>query len=199
MEVRIRSLRSWPSILHVPDMLPIYLHLLRRRRLEPPHRRHPRGFPLRPQPVRQDRVAARVATLPQLQPRHPGAPDPGSQPLIQLLLAGIQLARPPRPGGPQTGVPSGGRRYLRTVLRSKPVIEPIAWMQSPCRLSLPMLCKSFPLNRSRHLLSPRVDTGLNPPQGGDFSTGTMGIFAPALTSGHPHFQSRGNERFPEGV
>lgn len=144
-------------------MLPIYLRLLRRRRLEPPHRRHPRGFPLRPQPVRQDRVAARVATLPQLQPRHPGAPDPGSQPLIQLLLAGIQLARPPRPGGPQTGVPSVGRRYLRTVLRSKPVIEPIAWMQSPCRLSLPMLCKSFPLNRSRPPLFQRACAALRLP------------------------------------
>src|ERR1700683_2542578 len=56
----------------------------------------------------------------------------------------------------------------------------MARMPKPSRLSSLISSTSFPLNISPILCSP--ESGVLSPSGvGDFSTGTMGIFAPALT------------------
>jgi hypothetical protein len=67
-----------------PQMPPVHLRLLPRWRLEPPHRHHLRRRALRPQPVREQRVAPRVVPRAQLPQQHPRVPDPGPQPLFPI-------------------------------------------------------------------------------------------------------------------
>ena len=71
-------------------------------------------------------------------------------------------------------------RYFRMVLRSQPVSLLIPWTLIPCRCSSFSSCTSRPLNKSRNLLHVEWAPVYHA-RGGDFSTGTMGIFAPALT------------------
>ena len=82
--------------------------------------------------------------------------------------------------GPYSGSALGCCRYFRMVLRSQPVSLLIPWILIPCRCSSFSSCTSRPLSKSRNLL--RVEWApVYHARGGDFSTGTMGIFAPALT------------------
>jgi hypothetical protein len=61
-----------------------------------------------------------------------------------------------------------------------------------------MSCTSFPLNRSRRLLSARVGAGLSRRQRvGIFSTGTIGISAPALTGVELRVSRGGASRLPD--
>ncbi len=50
---------------------------------------------LRPQPVRQNRVATGVVLLTQFAQQHPCVPHPGAQALLQVRLKRIELARLP--------------------------------------------------------------------------------------------------------
>ena len=57
----------------------------------------------------------------------------------------------------------------------------MARMLNPCRFSSSISCTSLPRNSSPHLLRSRVGAGLDLKlRVATFSTGTMGIFAPAL-------------------
>src|SRR5439155_17681961 len=82
--------------------------------------------------------------------------------------------------GPYSGTTPAACIYLRIVLRSQPVSLLIAWMLMPCRCSSFSSCTSRPLSKSRNLLHAEW-VPVYHARGGDFSTGTMGIFAPALT------------------
>ena len=76
-----------------PQVPPIHLCLLAGRCLEASHRHRARRTALRSQPVCQNRVAAREVPLAQLAQQHPGVPYSRSQPLFQIRLKSIQLAR----------------------------------------------------------------------------------------------------------
>jgi hypothetical protein len=82
--------------------------------------------------------------------------------------------------GPYSGSALGCCRYFRMVLRSQPVSLLIPWMLIPCRCSSFSSCTSRPLSKSRNLLRAEWAPVYHA-RGWDFSTGTMRIFAPALT------------------
>jgi hypothetical protein len=74
-------------------MTPVHLRLLARRRFESAHRsRHPCRS-LRLQPILQNRTAALVASLPDSAYEHLGIPHAGFQPVFQVRLVRVQLAR----------------------------------------------------------------------------------------------------------
>jgi len=82
--------------------------------------------------------------------------------------------------GPYSGANPAACMYLRIVLRSQPVNLLMAWMLIPCRCSSLSSCTSLPLNKFRNLL--RMEwLRFTTLRGGENSTGTMGIFATALT------------------
>src|SRR5579884_2038691 len=80
-------------------------------------------------------------------------------------------------------MPSGFRRYFRTVLRSYPVNSLMAETLSPVCFISSRSCTSFPLSTLPHFLPDGVDAGIHHLGAGEFSTGTTGIFAPAVTYG----------------
>jgi tetratricopeptide (TPR) repeat protein len=86
--------------------------------------------------------------------------------------------------GPYSGRALGCCRYFRMVLRSQPVSLLIPWILIPCRCNSFSSCTSRPLSKSWNLLRAEW-VPVYHARGGDFSTGTMKIFAPALTSRNP--------------
>src|SRR6266849_3341812 len=82
-----------PGHLQRAQMSPIHLRLLARSRLEAPHRHDSCRAALRPQPVRQNRVTASIVTLAQFTQQHSRVPHSGAQPLFQIRLERIELAR----------------------------------------------------------------------------------------------------------
>jgi len=91
--------------------------------------------------------------------------------------------------GPYCGANPAACMYLRIVLRSQPVNLLIAWILIPCRCSSFSSCTSLPLNKSRNLL--RMEwSPVYHVKGGENSTGTMGIFVPALACATNRFQCR---------
>src|SRR5229473_6745751 len=82
-----------PGHLQRAQMSPIHLRLLARSRLEAPHRHASCRAALRPQPVRQNRVTASIVTLAQFTQQHSRVPHSGAQPLFQIRLERIELAR----------------------------------------------------------------------------------------------------------
>jgi hypothetical protein len=83
--------------------------------------------------------------------------------------------------GPYTGRLLGSARYLLIVLRSKPVRRLIG----PDTQSLPFQFYDFihicPPEHIRPSSESRIGPTVHPQWVADFSTGVMGIFAPALT------------------
>jgi len=151
---------------HVAQRAPIHPRLPARPRLEPPHRRHPGAYPLRPQPFRQHRATADGAALPQL---YPPAPEP---PGARLRAAARRMAGRGPACSPAVATPkscSGARRYRRTVLRPKPVMEPNRRDAEPLPAQLANVVHVFPpqpisappLCESRRRPQP-------PSEGGDF-------------------------------
>src|SRR5580658_409579 len=73
-------------------MAPVHLGLFTWRSFEPTHGDHTRSLTLRPQPIRQQRVAARVVARAQFPQQDPRVPDARLQPLLQVSLERLQLA-----------------------------------------------------------------------------------------------------------
>ena len=82
-----------PGYLQRAQMPPVHLRLLAWSRLEAPHGHHACRAALRTQPVRQNRVAAGIVPLAQFAQQHPRVPHPGAQPLFQIRLKRVELAR----------------------------------------------------------------------------------------------------------
>src|SRR5580704_5099849 len=126
-------------------MAPVHLGLFTWRSFEPTHGDHTRSLTLRPQPIRQQRVAARVVARAQFPQQDPRVPDARLQPLLQVSLERLQLANWRR-----SSCINRPSRWCQQILPDRLAVVPvrllIAWMLTPSRFSWLISSTSLPLN-----------------------------------------------------